>query len=197
MQCTIFFWCILLIKATYYDWSICEAMQSWKMSVLLFDSCLFQKAQFSWDPETVGMIHGSFFWGYIVTQIPGGFICQKFAANRSVMPSLNADVQKNKTLHTAAVSLFLRVFGFAVVATSVLNMLIPTAARFHFSCVIMVRILQGLVEVKDEYTSSLLLLCWKTVRLSLHEMLWYTSTFQFMRHIDRLNAMFDAVLLWL
>lgn len=41
-----------------------------------------QAAQFTWDPETVGMIHGSFFWGYIVTQIPGGFICQKFAANR-------------------------------------------------------------------------------------------------------------------
>ncbi|NWT77338.1 VGLU1 protein, partial [Prunella himalayana] len=39
-------------------------------------------AQFNWDPETVGMIHGSFFWGYIVTQIPGGFIAQKFAANR-------------------------------------------------------------------------------------------------------------------
>lgn len=31
------------------------------------------------------MIHGSFFWGYIVTQIPGGFIAQKFAANRSVV----------------------------------------------------------------------------------------------------------------
>uniref|UniRef100_A0A8C6L6L9 Solute carrier family 17 member 7 n=1 Tax=Nothobranchius furzeri TaxID=105023 RepID=A0A8C6L6L9_NOTFU len=43
------------------------------------------EAQFSWDPETVGMIHGSFFWGYIVTQIPGGFICQKFAANRCVI----------------------------------------------------------------------------------------------------------------
>ncbi|XP_057178084.1 vesicular glutamate transporter 1 isoform X2 [Triplophysa rosa] len=78
------------------------------------------KAQFTWDPETVGMIHGSFFWGYIVTQIPGGFICQKFAANR--------------------------VFGFAIVATSVLNMLIPTAARMHFGCVIIVRVLQGLVE---------------------------------------------------
>uniref|UniRef100_A0A3Q4GJK7 Vesicular glutamate transporter 1 n=1 Tax=Neolamprologus brichardi TaxID=32507 RepID=A0A3Q4GJK7_NEOBR len=77
-------------------------------------------AQFTWDPETVGMIHGSFFWGYIVTQIPGGFICQKFAANR--------------------------VFGFAIVATSTLNMLIPTAARCHYSCVILVRICQGLVE---------------------------------------------------
>ncbi|XP_056119665.1 vesicular glutamate transporter 1 isoform X1 [Rhinichthys klamathensis goyatoka] len=78
------------------------------------------KAQFTWDPETVGMIHGSFFWGYIVTQIPGGFICQKFAANR--------------------------VFGFAVVSTSILNMMIPSAARMHFGCVIFVRILQGLVE---------------------------------------------------
>ncbi|KAL1277967.1 hypothetical protein QQF64_024640 [Cirrhinus molitorella] len=77
-------------------------------------------AQFTWDPETVGMIHGSFFWGYIVTQIPGGFICQRFAANR--------------------------VFGFAIVATSTLNMLIPAAARVHYGCVIMVRVCQGLVE---------------------------------------------------
>ncbi|NXI16615.1 VGLU1 protein, partial [Irena cyanogastra] len=79
-----------------------------------------QHAQFNWDPETVGMIHGSFFWGYIVTQIPGGFIAQKFAANR--------------------------VFGLAIVSTSVLNMLIPSAARTHVGCVIAVRVMQGLVE---------------------------------------------------
>ncbi|TNN23030.1 Vesicular glutamate transporter 1 [Liparis tanakae] len=76
------------------------------------------------------MIHGSFFWGYIVTQIPGGFICQKFAANR--------------------------VFGFAIVATSFLNMLIPAAARMHFGCVILVRICQGLVEVLDSSALHLL-----------------------------------------
>ncbi|NWU29528.1 VGLU1 protein, partial [Dyaphorophyia castanea] len=76
--------------------------------------------QFNWDPETVGMIHGSFFWGYIVTQIPGGFIAQKFAANR--------------------------VFGLAIVSTSVLNMMIPSAARTHVGCVIAVRVMQGLVE---------------------------------------------------
>ncbi|CAI5790703.1 vesicular glutamate transporter 1 [Podarcis lilfordi] len=86
------------------------------------DKLVVKKAEFNWDPETVGMIHGSFFWGYIVTQIPGGFIAQKFAANR--------------------------VFGFAIVATSTLNMLIPSAARVHFGCVIFVRILQGLVEWK-------------------------------------------------
>jgi hypothetical protein len=42
----------------------------------------------------------------------------------------------------------IRVFGFAIVATSSLNMLIPSAARVHYGCVIFVRILQGLVEVK-------------------------------------------------
>ncbi|XP_064515833.1 vesicular glutamate transporter 2 [Pseudopipra pipra] len=41
-----------------------------------------EKAKFNWDPETVGMIHGSFFWGYIITQIPGGYISSRLAANR-------------------------------------------------------------------------------------------------------------------
>lgn len=53
--------------------------------ILIFFSVIFlslQKAEFNWDPETVGLIHGSFFWGYIVTQIPGGFISNKLFANR-------------------------------------------------------------------------------------------------------------------
>ncbi|XP_037538725.1 vesicular glutamate transporter 3 isoform X3 [Nematolebias whitei] len=81
---------------------------------------VLQVAQFNWDPETVGLIHGSFFWGYIVTQIPGGFISNKLSANR--------------------------VFGAAIFLTSVLNMFIPSAARVHYGCVMFVRILQGLVE---------------------------------------------------
>lgn len=55
------------------------------MSMLYLAACVpfpLQTAQFNWDPETVGLIHGSFFWGYIVTQIPGGFISNKLAANR-------------------------------------------------------------------------------------------------------------------
>ncbi|KAG5264170.1 hypothetical protein AALO_G00272920 [Alosa alosa] len=79
-----------------------------------------EKAKFNWDPETVGMIHGSFFWGYIVTQIPGGYISSRLAANR--------------------------VFGAAIFLTSTLNMFIPSAARMHYGLVIFVRILQGLVE---------------------------------------------------
>uniref|UniRef100_A0A2K5L4P1 Solute carrier family 17 member 6 n=2 Tax=Cercopithecinae TaxID=9528 RepID=A0A2K5L4P1_CERAT len=83
-----------------------------------------EKAKFNWDPETVGMIHGSFFWGYIITQIPGGYIASRLAANR--------------------------VFGAAILLTSTLNMLIPSAARVHYGCVIFVRILQGLVEVCNQ-----------------------------------------------
>ncbi|XP_063053886.1 vesicular glutamate transporter 2.2 [Engraulis encrasicolus] len=81
---------------------------------------VLEKAKFNWDPETVGMIHGSFFWGYIVTQIPGGYISSRLAANR--------------------------VFGAAIFFTSVFNMFIPSAARVHYGCVMFVRILQGLVE---------------------------------------------------
>ncbi|CAL8357005.1 unnamed protein product [Lota lota] len=89
-------------------------------TVYINGTAVLQKAQFNWDPETVGLIHGSFFWGYIVTQIPGGFISNKLAANR--------------------------VFGAAIFLTSILNMFIPSAARVHYGCVLFVRILQGLVE---------------------------------------------------
>uniref|UniRef100_A0A8C9TML5 Solute carrier family 17 member 8 n=1 Tax=Scleropages formosus TaxID=113540 RepID=A0A8C9TML5_SCLFO len=89
-------------------------------TVYVNGTAVVQPAQFNWDPETVGLIHGSFFWGYIVTQIPGGFISNKLAANR--------------------------VFGAAILLTSLLNMFIPSAARVHYGCVMFVRILQGLVE---------------------------------------------------
>lgn len=68
-----------------------------------------QKAQFNWDPETVGLIHGSFFWGYIVTQIPGGFICQKFAANR-----YNGGVSRCQKLQLCVVELEDVVLGLAL-----------------------------------------------------------------------------------
>uniref|UniRef100_H0VDT5 Solute carrier family 17 member 8 n=1 Tax=Cavia porcellus TaxID=10141 RepID=H0VDT5_CAVPO len=43
-------------------------------------------------------------------------------------------------------SFFWWVFGAAIFLTSTLNMLIPSAARVHYGCVMGVRILQGLVE---------------------------------------------------
>ena len=36
--------------------------------------------QFDWDSETQGYILGGFFYGYMATQILGGFLADKFGA---------------------------------------------------------------------------------------------------------------------
>lgn len=79
--------------------------------------------EFDWTPETVGVVDSSFFWGYIVTQIPGGFLAARYPANR--------------------------VFGSAIATSAFLNMLLPLAAKAGFQYVMLLRILQGLVEVSS------------------------------------------------
>ncbi|XP_076310551.1 vesicular glutamate transporter 1-like isoform X2 [Tachypleus tridentatus] len=76
--------------------------------------------EFDWSPETIGVIDSSFFWGYLITQIPGGFLAGKYPANR--------------------------VFGTAIAVSSFLNLLIPGASTVHPALTVFVRILQGLVE---------------------------------------------------
>ena len=76
--------------------------------------------EFQWTPETVGFVDASFFWGYIITQIPGGFLAAKFSPTK--------------------------LFGAAIACSSCLNMLLPTATEISPVCVICVRVLQGLVE---------------------------------------------------
>ncbi len=76
--------------------------------------------EFKWTPETVGFVSSSFFWGYIVTQIPGGFLAAKFSPSR--------------------------LFGAAIFCSSCLNLLIPAAYSIHPSAVMFVRVCQGLVE---------------------------------------------------
>ncbi|XP_017492785.1 PREDICTED: vesicular glutamate transporter 2.2-like, partial [Rhagoletis zephyria] len=78
------------------------------------------KPEFDWTPETIGVVDSSFFWGYLVTQIPGGFLASRYPANM--------------------------VFGTAIAISAFLNMLLPGAAKMHLGYVMFVRILQGLVE---------------------------------------------------
>ncbi|XP_028410883.1 LOW QUALITY PROTEIN: sialin-like [Dendronephthya gigantea] len=75
---------------------------------------------FKWDQDTQGIILGSFFYGYIFTQLPGGWIATKYGAKR--------------------------VFCFGVLWTSVLTLLTPVAARFSLYALIALRILEGLGE---------------------------------------------------
>ncbi|XP_076809015.1 vesicular glutamate transporter 1-like isoform X1 [Clavelina lepadiformis] len=77
-------------------------------------------ASLHWSAAQQGFIHGSFFWGYIVTQVPGGYLASRLPANR--------------------------MFGFAVLTTCTLNLFLPAAARLHWTAFIFVRVLQGLAE---------------------------------------------------
>lgn len=77
-------------------------------------------SEFHWSPETIGYVDASFFWGYIITQLPGGFLASRFPANR--------------------------LFGTAIFLSSCLNLLIPAATLLDPKAVIVVRVFQGLVE---------------------------------------------------
>ncbi|KAL3315172.1 hypothetical protein Ciccas_006203 [Cichlidogyrus casuarinus] len=74
-----------------------------------------------WSPGQKGVLSSSFFYGYIITQVPGGIIVSKFPANR--------------------------IFGIAVGGSALLNLFLPLMYSTHtFFGVILVRIMQGLIE---------------------------------------------------
>uniref|UniRef100_A0A336M060 CSON006318 protein n=1 Tax=Culicoides sonorensis TaxID=179676 RepID=A0A336M060_CULSO len=75
---------------------------------------------YNWSVATESAIDSSFFWGYLVTQVPGGFLASMYPANR--------------------------IFGTAIATSAFLNLLVPGAIMLHPTFVIIVRVLQGLVE---------------------------------------------------
>ena len=81
----------------------------------------FQYPDFTWDSKAQGVILGSFFYGYIVTQIPGGFLATKFGGKM--------------------------VFLIGIAATSTLTLATPFLAKSGTGFLITTRILEGLFEV--------------------------------------------------
>ena len=80
-----------------------------------------QYPDFTWERQTQGVILGSFFYGYIFTQIPGGYLATKFGGKR--------------------------VFVIGIAATSVLTLLTPFLTHIGTGFLITTRILEGLFEV--------------------------------------------------
>ena len=72
--------------------------------------------EFTWTPEMVGWVDSSFFWGYIITQIPGGFLAARFS------PTM--------------------LFGAAIFGSSCLNLLLPGAMLVSPYAVMFIRVLQ-------------------------------------------------------
>ncbi len=83
---------------------------------------LFQDGHFPWDDRLQGIILGSFFYGYITTQLLGGRLAELFGG---------------KIL-----------FGVGVLCTSVLTLVTPAAADISPYLLITVRILEGVGEAR-------------------------------------------------
>ncbi|XP_049950920.1 sialin isoform X1 [Schistocerca serialis cubense] len=73
---------------------------------------------FNWSETQQGLLLGAYFWGYMVSELPGGRMAEVYSA-RWVM--------------------------FTAVAINVLGtVLTPPAAYFHFYCLVVLRVLEGL-----------------------------------------------------
>ncbi|XP_048453235.1 sialin isoform X1 [Rhincodon typus] len=75
---------------------------------------------YKWNSDIQGWILSAFFFGYIVTQIPGGYLAGRFGGKL--------------------------LLGFGILGTSVLTLLTPPAASLSAYCVIVLRVIEGLGE---------------------------------------------------
>ena len=76
--------------------------------------------EFDWDSKEQGLILGSFFYGYVATQIPGGFFAEKYGGKWF--------------------------YGIGTLCTAILTLLTPFAAKAGVGFFIGCRILEGLCE---------------------------------------------------
>ena len=75
---------------------------------------------FDWDSKEQGLILGSFFYGYVATQIPGGFFAEKYGGKWF--------------------------YGLGTLCTAILTLLTPLAAQAGVGFFVGCRILEGLGE---------------------------------------------------
>ncbi|KAK4310985.1 hypothetical protein Pmani_017479 [Petrolisthes manimaculis] len=86
----------------------------------LMELDLVETDMFNWDESVQGLILGSFFWGYLVTNIPGGRAAEYFGGKK--------------------------VFGLGISISALLTLVTPLAARTSVSFLVAVRVMGGLVQ---------------------------------------------------
>lgn len=104
---------------------LCKMLYFQVLILSLFLGCLF----FFFFP--IGIVLSSFFYGYIITQLPGGVLALKCGG-------------KN-------------LFGLGILSTAVLTLLTPVAARASVGLLVALRVLIGLCEVCESLDNSSLL----------------------------------------
>jgi MFS family permease len=84
---------------------------------------VLQMGEFVWPDTTQEAIMNAFYWGYVVTQVPSGWLAQRYGGKR--------------------------VFGFMLLASSLSSALIPAAARTHLFLLLALRFIGGIGAVSD------------------------------------------------
>jgi len=92
------------------------------------------EGEFNWSGEEQGLILGSFFYGYVVTQVPGGILASRIGGKWP--------------------------FGIGMLITAIFSLVTPLAARTGKGALIFVRVIQGLGEGVTNPSMHALLAKW-------------------------------------
>jgi MFS family permease len=79
------------------------------------------QGELEWSKKEQGFVLSSFFYGYVITQMPGGWLSARFGAKH--------------------------VFGTCTLITLIATLFTPIAARAHVGWMIAMRVIMGLAGV--------------------------------------------------
>ncbi|KFB39876.1 sodium-dependent phosphate transporter [Anopheles sinensis] len=80
-------------------------------------SAISEEDKFEWNAEEQNLMLGSFFWGYVLTELPGGRLAEIVGGRR--------------------------VFGYSMLGASLLTLLTPLASNTHYIAVVILRAVLG------------------------------------------------------
>lgn len=84
-----------------------------------------EQTRFDWDEPTQNLILGCFFWGYVMTELPGGRMAEIFGARR--------------------------IFGYSMLIASLMTFLTPLAANISHMAVVALRVVIGFTLVRKTF----------------------------------------------
>lgn len=97
------------------------------------------KAPFEWTVSVESSIDSSYFAGYLITQVPGGFLASMYPANK--------------------------IFGVAIVTSAIFNMAIPGAMSVGPAAVVILKVAQGFVEASEVTFESIFCAIYYSINL--------------------------------
>ncbi|XP_059471952.1 sialin-like [Neocloeon triangulifer] len=111
------FWNVYALRV---NLSVAIVAMTSNYTVHLDNGTTIQRRDFDWDSKTRGLLLSSFFYGYIITQIPGGWLGARIGGAL--------------------------LFGAGIASTALLTLLTPLAASGGVTLLFVLRVLEGVFE---------------------------------------------------